>query len=92
VSVAKARFEAKVPFGANWCFLVRRLFVAKNVAKMSAKQWPSRRSRGGIFRKDFYLLWQAGLEMQNECAEIKLRVERRAGELLGENPDIHPGG
>ncbi len=35
---------------------------------------------------------EAGLEMQNECAEIKLRAERRAGELLGENPDIHPGG
>ncbi|GAI89017.1 unnamed protein product, partial [marine sediment metagenome] len=37
---------------------------------------------------------QAGmsLEMQNECAEIKLRAERRAGEMLVENPDIHPGG
>lgn len=28
----------------------------------------------------------AGLEMQNHCAEIKLRAERRAGELLGEMP------
>lgn len=26
----------------------------------------------------------AGLEMQNACAEIKVRAERRAGELLGE--------
>ena len=26
----KPRFEAKVSFGDNWCFLVRRLFVAKN--------------------------------------------------------------
>ena len=25
-----------------------------------------------------------GLEMQNQCAEIKLRAERKAGELLGE--------
>ena len=28
----------------------------------------------------------AGLEMQNQCAEIKLRAERRAGELLAETP------
>lgn len=26
-----------------------------------------------------------GLEMQNECAEIKLRAERRAGEMLAED-------
>ena len=25
-----------------------------------------------------------GLQMQNDCAEIKLRAERRAGELLAE--------
>jgi hypothetical protein len=39
-----------------------------------------------------------GLEMQNWCAEIKIRVEKRAGELLGEmaknrggNPNwLHP--
>jgi len=36
--LSKPCFEAKVPFGDNWCFLVRRLFVAK----MSAKQWPSK--------------------------------------------------
>ena len=40
---------------------------------------------------------QAGmsLEMQNECAEIKLRAERRAGELLVEmekNPGTVLGG
>jgi hypothetical protein len=29
----KPRFEAKVPFGDILSFLVRRLFVAKNVAK-----------------------------------------------------------
>ncbi len=27
-----------------------------------------------------------GLEMQNQCAEIKLRAERRAGEMLAETP------
>ena len=32
-----------------------------------------------------------GLEMQNDVAEIKLRAERRAGELLGEM-EMHPGG
>jgi hypothetical protein len=32
-----------------------------------------------------------GLEMQNWCAEIKLRAERRAGELLREM-EKHPGG
>lgn len=32
-----------------------------------------------------------GLEMQNDCAEIKLRAERRAGELLAETPK-NPGG
>ena len=32
-----------------------------------------------------------GLEMQNDVAEIKLRAERRAGELLGEM-EKHPGG
>src|SRR5882724_8204736 len=32
-----------------------------------------------------------GLEMQNWCAEIKLRAERRAGELLKEREtDLHP--
>ena len=32
-----------------------------------------------------------GLEMQNWCAEIKLRAERRAGELLRErDTDLHP--
>jgi hypothetical protein len=32
-----------------------------------------------------------GLEMQNWCAEIKLRAERRAGELLKERAtDLHP--
>lgn len=33
--------------------------------------------------------WQ-GLDMQNLCAEIKLRAERKAGELLKEQ-DIKPG-
>lgn len=35
---------------------------------------------------------QAGesLEMQNKCAEIKIRAERRAGEILKETPK-HPG-
>ena len=32
----KPRFEAKVPFGANPCFLVRRLFVAKIGAPLPA--------------------------------------------------------
>ena len=32
-----------------------------------------------------------GLEMQNWCAEIKLRAERRVGELLREREtDLHP--
>jgi len=31
-----------------------------------------------------------GLQMQNDCAEIKLRAERRAGELLAEM-DKNPG-
>jgi hypothetical protein len=30
------------------------------------------------------------LEMQNQCAEIKIRAERKAGELLKEQ-DIKPG-
>lgn len=30
--------------------------------------------------------------MQNHAAEIKIRAERRAGEMLSVNPDIHPGG
>ena len=30
-------------------------------------------------------------EMQNQCAEIKLRAERRAGELLAESPPKHTG-
>jgi len=33
----------------------------------------------------------AGLEMQNRCAEIKIRAERRAGELLGET-EFNKGG
>ena len=32
-----------------------------------------------------------GLEMQNQCAAIKLRAERKAGEMLAEM-DKHPGG
>jgi len=32
-----------------------------------------------------------GLEMQNRCAEIKLRAERRAGEILDADPDLGPG-
>ncbi len=32
-----------------------------------------------------------GLEMQNQCAAIKLRAERRAGEMLAErDTDLHP--
>lgn len=31
------------------------------------------------------------LEMQNQCAEIKLRAERRVGELLGSTPRQRPG-
>ena len=38
----KPCFEANVPFGDILSFLVCRLFVAKNVAKKSAKQWPSK--------------------------------------------------
>ena len=37
----------------------------------------------------------ATLEMQNQCAEIKIRAERRAGELLGEqekNPGVRMRG
>jgi protein gp37 len=30
-------------------------------------------------------------DMQQQCAEIKIRAERRAGELLAENPDVSPG-
>lgn len=33
----------------------------------------------------------ASLEMQNQCAEIKLRAERRAGEMLGET-ELSKGG
>jgi N6-adenosine-specific RNA methylase IME4 len=33
----------------------------------------------------------ASLEMQNQCAEIKLRAERKAGEMLAErDTDLHP--
>ncbi len=40
-----------------------------------------------------YIKQQKGsFEMQNQAAEIKLRAERRAGEMLKENPDIKPGG
>ncbi len=37
----KPRFEATVPFGANWCFLVRRLFVAKTkgVSKVKGRDF-----------------------------------------------------
>lgn len=34
----------------------------------------------------------ASLEMQNHCAEIKLRAERRAGDLLKENGFGYQGG
>jgi N6-adenosine-specific RNA methylase IME4 len=34
----------------------------------------------------------ASLEMQNQAAEIKIRAERRAGEMLAEMEEIHPGG
>jgi len=63
----KPRFEAKVLFGDTLSFLVRRQNVAKTKGAFEGQ--------GGAFRKDFYLLRQAGLEMQNECAEIKLRAE-----------------
>ncbi len=34
---------------------------------------------------------QQGLEMQNQCAEIKLRAERRAGEMLRDrDTELHP--
>ena len=33
-----------------------------------------------------------GLEMQNQCAEIKLRAERRAGEILSEQERATGGG
>ena len=33
-----------------------------------------------------------GLEIQNRCAEIKIRAERKAGELLEKDPDIKRGG
>jgi N6-adenosine-specific RNA methylase IME4 len=32
------------------------------------------------------------LDIQNDAAVIKIRCERRLGELVKENPDIHPGG
>lgn len=32
------------------------------------------------------------LTMQNQCAEITLRAERRAGEMLADNESIHAGG
>lgn len=32
-----------------------------------------------------------GLAMQNECAELKLRAERKAGEMLAGNPEVGPG-
>ena len=32
------------------------------------------------------------LEMQNYCAEIKIRAERRAGEIIKDNQEIKPGG
>ncbi len=31
-------------------------------------------------------------EYKNAGAEMKLRAERRLGEMLGENPEIHAGG
>uniref|UniRef100_A0A6M3JR85 Putative methyltransferase n=1 Tax=viral metagenome TaxID=1070528 RepID=A0A6M3JR85_9ZZZZ len=34
----------------------------------------------------------ASLEMQNQCAEIKLRAERKAGEMIKDDPDIRQGG
>lgn len=40
-----------------------------------------------------YIRQQKGsFEMQNQAAEIKLRAERRAGEMLKDNSDIKPGG
>ena len=40
-----------------------------------------------------YIKQQKGsFEMQNQAAEIKLRAERRAGEMLRESPDIYRGG
>jgi len=32
-----------------------------------------------------------GLEVQNQCPEVKVRAERRAGELLKDNPDFGRG-
>ena len=40
----------------------------------------------------YYRQTTEGLEMQNQCAAIKLRAERKAGEMLADNPEIQRGG